>query len=54
VYLVADYWVDKGNLGYTIGGGALQSLPLDALDVPRTRELNAERGVNFLLTAKNR
>lgn len=54
VYLVAQYWVDKGNLDYTIGGGALQTLPLDALDVPRTQELNAERGVNFLLTAKNR
>jgi hypothetical protein len=54
VYLVADYWVDKGNLDYATGGGALQSLPLDALDVPRTRELNAERGVNFLLAAKTR
>jgi len=54
VYLVAEYWVDKGNLDYTTGGGALQTLPLDTLDVPRTRELNAERGVNFLLTAKNR
>jgi hypothetical protein len=54
VYLVAEYWVDKGNLDYTTGGGALQTLPLDALDVPTTRELNAERGVNFLLTAKTR
>lgn len=54
VYLVAEYWVDKGNLDYMTGGGALQTLPLDALDVPRTRELNAERGVSFLLTAKTR
>jgi hypothetical protein len=54
VYLVADYWVNKGNLDYTTGGGALQTLPLDALDVSRTRELNAERGVDFLIAARNR
>jgi hypothetical protein len=54
VYLVVDYWVDRGNLDYNIGAGPLQSVPLDALDVARTRELNAERGVNFTLIAKNR
>ena len=54
VYLVTDYWVNKGNLDYTTGGGALQTLPLDALDVSMTREINAERGVNFLLAAKSR
>jgi hypothetical protein len=54
VYLVADYWIDKGHLDYTTGAGALQTLSLDALDVPMTEELNAERGVNFVLTAKAR
>jgi hypothetical protein len=54
MYLVADYWVDNGNLDYTTGGGSLQSLPLDALDMPTTRQLNAERGVPFILVAKNR
>jgi hypothetical protein len=53
VYLVADYWVDRGNLDYTTGTGPLQTVPLDALDVPITRELNAERGINFTL-AKTR
>jgi hypothetical protein len=53
VYLVADYWIDKGRLNYTTGS-ALQSLPLQDLDVSSTRELNAERGVNFLLTGKSR
>jgi hypothetical protein len=52
-YLAADYWVDRGNLGYTTGG-ALHILPVDALDVPMTRQLNAERGVPFTLAAKNR
>jgi hypothetical protein len=54
MYLVADYWVDNGNLDYTTGGGALQALPLGALDMPMTRKLNAERGVPFILAAKNR
>jgi hypothetical protein len=52
MYLVADYWVDNGNLDYT-SGGALHALPLDALDMPMTRQLNAERGVPFVLAAKN-
>jgi hypothetical protein len=54
VYLVVDYWVDRGKLDYSTGAGAVQTLPLDALDVPMTQELNAERGVDFVLTAKNR
>jgi hypothetical protein len=54
IYFVADYWIDKGNLDFTTGGGALQTLPLDALDMPTTAQLNAERGVNFILTARNR
>jgi hypothetical protein len=54
VYLVAYYWVDRGNLAYTTGAGAPQRVPLDALDMAMTEELNAERGVSFLLTAQNR
>jgi hypothetical protein len=52
-YLAADYRVDNGNLVYTMGG-ALHILPLNALDVPMTRQLNAERGVAFTLVAKSR
>ena len=54
VYLVAEYWLDRGNLDYTTGAGTVQTLPLDTLDVAMTRELNAERGVNFLLNARTR
>ena len=54
MYLVADYWVDSGNLDYTTGGGNAQAMPLDALDIPMTTQLNAERGIPFILTAKNR
>jgi len=51
-YLVTDYWADHGNLDFTIGG-TLQALPLDALDLAMTRQLNAERGVPFVLAAKS-
>ena len=54
MYLVADYWVDNGNLDYTTGGGNAQVMPLDALDIPMTTQLNAERGIPFILTAKYR
>jgi hypothetical protein len=53
-YLVADYWVDRGNLDYTTRTGTLQILPLDTLDVPMTQRLNAERGVVFTLTTRTR
>ena len=53
MYLVTDYWVDKDKLDYTTSG-ALHAVPLDALDMPLTRQLNAERGVHFILAAKTR
>ncbi len=53
-YLVADYWVDRGNLDYTTGTGSVQALPLDIVDMPMTKRLNAERGVPFILTTKDR
>jgi hypothetical protein len=52
MYLVSDYWVDRGNLDYTTGIGEPQVLPLDALDLRMTKQLNAERGVTFILAAK--
>lgn len=48
-YLVTDYWVDNGNLEYTTSAGAPQVLPLEDLDFPMTAQLNAERGVPFVL-----
>jgi len=53
VYLVSEYWVNNEDLNYTTGGGAPQALPLDVLDIPLTRRLNAERGTPFVLTAKS-
>jgi len=53
IYLVSDYWLDNGNLDYTMGG-TRHTLSLNALDMPMTRQLNAERGVSFILAARNR
>ena len=53
VYLAADYWVDNKYLQYITGEGAPEALALDALDIPLTRRLNAERGVAFVLNAKH-
>jgi hypothetical protein len=51
--MVGEYWVDNGKLNYT-AGSAVHSLSLDALDMPMTRQLNAERGVPFILAARSR
>jgi hypothetical protein len=53
MYLAADYWSNKGKLDYVVDG-ALHSVPLDSLDQSLTRQLNAERGIPFVLTARNR
>ena len=54
MYLVADYWVDSGNLDCITGGGKLQAMPLDARDIPITLQLNAERGLPFIVTGGDR
>ena len=56
-YLVADYWVERGNLNLDyiiVGGGPPENVPLSALDIAMTERINAQRGVPFLLTARGR
>jgi hypothetical protein len=53
MYLVGDYWLENGNLDYT-SGGTLHAVPLNALDVAMTKQLNAERGVAFAPGGRNR
>lgn len=53
-YLVADYWVERGYLNYTTGSGWPQVVPLATIDMRRTQQINAERGVSFILTSRNR
>jgi hypothetical protein len=53
-YLVADYWVDRGYLNYTTGNGRPQVVPLATVDMRRTQQINAERGVVFTVAIGNR
>jgi hypothetical protein len=53
-YLVADYWVDRGYLTYTTGRDWPQVVPLGTVDMRRTQQINAERGVPFVLISKDR
>jgi hypothetical protein len=48
MYLVSDYWVSNGKLDYT-AGGTRYAVPLDVVDLSLTRQLNAERGIPFIL-----
>lgn len=48
-YLATDYWVDAGQLHYVSYEGRPETLPLAKLDLHRTRQLNRERGVSFVL-----
>jgi hypothetical protein len=52
MYFVADYWVDNGKLDYITSRGVLENLPLNALDLPTTSQINAERGLTFALVAR--
>ena len=52
MYLVTDYWMENGKLNYATGG-AVHSVRLDGVDIPLTRQLNAERGVPFMFAARN-
>jgi hypothetical protein len=52
-FLVTGYWVNRGILDYTTNGGFVRALPLEALDLPLTQRLNAERGVAFVLSVRN-
>ena len=56
MYLVTDYWVDRGNLNldYVIVGGGPEAVPLQSLDIAMTERINAQRGVPFVLTVRGR
>jgi len=49
---LADYWVENGRLHYITSYGGENSVPLDQIDFDRTVQLNAERGVEFVLRPK--
>jgi hypothetical protein len=52
MYGLVDYWVEDGQLHYTTTYGGQDSLGLDRIDLEKTVQLNAERGIQFVLRSK--
>jgi len=51
VYALDDYWVEDGKLHYT-SGSAEDAVDIDQIDMQKTVEVNASRGVSFTLKPK--
>ena len=49
VYAVTNYWVADGKLHYLTSYGGENTIDLDDLDVQKTVDVNASRGVEFTL-----
>ena len=49
MYGLRDYWEEGGRLYYLTNYGGGNSVPLAQIDLPRTQQLNAERGEKFVL-----
>ena len=48
-YAASDYWLQDGELHYIVNYGGESTLNMDELDLQRTVNENARRGVNFSL-----
>ena len=49
VYAVTDYWIQDAKLYYATSYGGQNSISLDDIDLQKTVEVNAKRGVEFIL-----
>lgn len=54
MYGLTDYWVDGQQLHYRTTYGGENSIGLESVDLEKTAQLNADRGVVFDLQAKKR
>jgi hypothetical protein len=52
MYGLVDYWVQDGQLHYTTTYGGQNCVALDRIDLEKTVQLNAERGIQFVLRPK--
>ena len=48
-YSVTDYWLQSGRLHYTVNYGAPSTLKMKEVDLQRTVDENARRGIRFSL-----
>jgi hypothetical protein len=49
VYALSDYWVADGKLHYVTNYGGENAIGLDQIDMQRTVDVNAKRGINITL-----
>jgi hypothetical protein len=49
VYALEDYWVADGKLHYVTNYGGENAIDLDTIDMQRTVDVNAKRGINVTL-----
>ena len=54
IYGATDYWIEGERLFYVLRSGAQGALDLDDVDWNRTLQLNAERGLTFLVRDRPR
>lgn len=52
VYAITDYWVADGKLYYLTAYGAEDAIDMNDLDLQKTVDVNAKRGVSFTLKPK--
>ena len=49
MYGLTDYWVKDGELHYTTTYGGQDCISIERIDIEKTVQLNAERGISFAL-----
>lgn len=49
VYLVSDYWLSGGELHYTLSDGNEYGIDMSQVDLQKTVDVNAKRGIHFTL-----
>lgn len=49
LYLVSNYWLSGGELHYTLGDGSEYGIDINEVDLQKTVDMNAKRGINFTL-----
>jgi hypothetical protein len=47
--VASDYWLVDGQLHYTVAYGGENTISMDQVDMKRTTDENAKRGVHFRL-----
>jgi len=52
VYAVTNYWLADGKLHYMTSYGGENTIEMSDLDLQKTVDVNAKRGINFTLSSK--